>query len=199
MTFSIAKIESCEYKHLSTHFVCDAESKHIALATPASMAIELKKLADVVGYKYCFMSDGDNFDPKFVVKSIYRMYESGFNRPVKYILTSDGRIWSDNTHTSILYAFKYGFDVKIFETDYYIVDVRKTCPVIFLGSQSISEKHFIPIIKNALAVETRVRLGWRPRDVRYTIGDLCLYDCYLERLQTLYAQNESEKFYVHFP
>ena len=174
-----------EYNYVTETLISHTESKHIALATPQQIASEFEKRSAAVNYKYCYMSNQGDFNAFAVAKYIYAMHTSDFNRPAKYVLTSDGKIWADNTHTSILHLYKFKEDVKIKQTLFYIVDTRSEYPQIILEAKNINPIHYPAIAKNALALENRIKLGWRPRSICYTLKNLCDYDHYLEMLHEI--------------
>lgn len=46
-------------------------------------------------------------------------------RAVRFVITKDGRIWSDNTHWTLAHLIKNGMDVMVGDIPIYVVDFAK--------------------------------------------------------------------------
>lgn len=102
------------------------------------------------------------------------MSKSAFLRAVRFVITRDGRIWSDNTHWTLAYFLKYGMEITIMYIPMYIVDFREDVPTIFDKNGTVFDSLFD--IRNSIAsaqrIQERLDKGWRPPNLSYKIIDL---------------------------
>lgn len=95
-------------------------------------------------------------------------------RAVRFVISKDGRIWSDNTHWTLAYLYKYGLNTKVNDIPLYIVDLRTLKPVIYDINGVVFDS--LADIKNAIIaskqIQERLDFGWRPENISYKIGDL---------------------------
>ena len=102
------------------------------------------------------------------------MSKSACFRAVRFVITRDDRIWSDNTHWALAYLIKYGMDVTIMDIPMYIIDFREDVPTIFDKKGAVFDSLFD--IKSAIAsaqrIQERLDKGWRPCNLSYKIIDL---------------------------
>lgn len=153
----------------------NTESKHVALKNDATNIFF--ELSEQVKYTNTIL--GIHRTP--IIKNEYfrikNMSNSSCLRAVRFVITNDGRIWSDNTHWTLAYIYKYGLQTKISDIPLYIVDFRNTRPVIYdyegvvFDSLSDIQKAIIA----AKTIQERLDLGWRPKEISYTIGQLYFY------------------------
>ena len=59
------------------------------------------------------------------------MSQSLCNRAVRFVISKDGRIWSDNTHWTLAYLLQKGANSLVSDIPAYIIDFRKTVPIVF--------------------------------------------------------------------
>lgn len=157
----------------------DTECKHIAINTPVNTAKIFQQKASMVNYEYCFMSLKNNYDIMDNHEYVRRMAETPNFRPAKYIIDKSGRMWTDNTHTSLSIMVRNGISAPINSADYFFVDLRDE-NIIFQPQHLpiLSETIYSKIIFNALKLQQRIDNGWRPVPLSYTMEELYLYDNY---------------------
>lgn len=102
---------------------------------------------------------------------IQNMSYSVCSRAVCFVISNDGRIWSDNTHWTLAYILQKGTDVLIKDIPMYIIDFREACPIICdkngVVFDSIYDIKYA--ITSAKRIQKRLNLGWRPSELSYTI------------------------------
>lgn len=95
-------------------------------------------------------------------------------RAVRFVITKDARIWSDNTHWTLAHLIKNGMDVMVGDIPMYVVDFRKKIPCIYDKEGIVFDS--LHDIKSAIAsakrIQERLDIGWRPCNLSYKIGDL---------------------------
>lgn len=163
----------------SNQLIKDTECKHIAINTPLSTAKIFQEKASIVHYEYCYMSLKDNYDINKNHEYVRFMSETPNFRPAKYIIDKSGRIWADNTHTSLSIMVRNGIFAPIKSADYFFVDLRNG-NIIFQPNNLpiLSNDIYSKIIFNALKLQQRIDKGWRPVSLSYTLENLYLYDNY---------------------
>lgn len=152
----------------------DTESKHVALKNEATSVFF--ELSEQVEYNNTIL--GIHRTP--IIKNEYlrikNMSNSSCLRAVRFVITKDNHIWSDNTHWTLAYIYKYGLEAKISDVPFYIVDFREKSPIIYDCEGVVFDS--ISDIKNAIlaarSIQERLDLGWRPEAITYTIGQLFL-------------------------
>ena len=157
------------------------ESKHVAFRNDATNIFFT--LSELVGYENTIL--GIHRTP--VIKNEYlrikNMSESPCLRAVRFVITKDNHIWSDNTHWTLAYLYKYGTQKKVCDIPLYIIDFRSSTPVIYDCDGVVFDS--LSDIRNALAaaksIQERLDLGWRPENISYTIGQLY---CDMEKIVT---------------
>lgn len=150
----------------------NTESKHVALKNDATNIFF--ELSEKVAYNNTIL--GIHRTP--IIRNEYlrirNMSNSSCLRAVRFVITDDERIWSDNTHWTLAYIYKYGIQTSITDIPFYIVDFRNQKPVIYdcggvvFDSLSDIQKAIIA----AKTIQERLDLGWRPKEITYTIGQL---------------------------
>lgn len=105
---------------------------------------------------------------------IINMSESTCPRAVRFVISKDGRIWSDNTHWTLAYLYKYGLNTKVNDIPMYIIDLRTLKPVIYDFNGVVFDS--LADIKNAIIaskqIQERLDSGWRPENISFKIGNL---------------------------
>jgi len=150
----------------------DAEVKHIARVDKSNH--HLLDLAQKVGYQWALLGARKEFSIEEARERVEGMSKSWIERPIKIVLTKDGRIWADNTHWTMSYVKKYGDYVKIGDVPFYIVDLRKKVPIIVSHNDSVkqSEEDITATITAAKEINKKLSLGWRPEGISYKVSDL---------------------------
>lgn len=95
-------------------------------------------------------------------------------RAVRIVLTTDGKIWSDNTHWTIAYMLKYGWNTQLKEIPFYIVDFCHDIPTVIDYNHTLFDS--ITEIRNAVKaaqnIQERIGFGWRAGNLSYKIEEL---------------------------
>lgn len=102
------------------------------------------------------------------------MSHSQCQRAVRFVISRDNRLWSDNTHWTLAYLLEKGTEALVSDISMYLVDFRDLCPAIYDKDGVIFDS--IYDIKCAIAsakrIQERLDLGWRPSELSYTIKQL---------------------------
>lgn len=150
----------------------NTESKHVAFKNDATNIFF--ELSEQVGYENTIL--GIHRTP--IIKNEYmrikNMSQSPCLRAIRFVITKDSNVWSDNTHWTLAYIYKYGMNTRIADIPSYIVDFRNKSPVIYdcEGVVFDSLSDIKKAIVAAKSIQERLDLGWRPQNVSYTIGQL---------------------------
>ena len=179
MIYQVYTNLTSELNELSETSIKDTQCKHIAINTPSQIAQIFEEKAKLVNYEYCYMSIKTNYNIIDNQNYVYKMAIISNFRPAKYIIDRTGRIWADNTHTSLSILVRHGIMATIKTADFYFVDLRYGNN-IFQPSHlpKLSEESYYKIIANSLKLQKRLDSGWRPAPLSYTIQDLYLNDNY---------------------
>lgn len=179
MFYKIYTNLSSEIITYSKLLIKDTECKHIAINTPVNTAKIFQERASIVNYEYCFMSLKSNYNINDNHKYVQHMVETPNFRPAKYVIDKNGRIWTDNTHTSLSIMVRNGIFASINSADYFFIDLREE-NIIFQPNYLpiLPNEIYSKIIFNALKIQQRIDNGWRPISLSYTLENLYLYDNY---------------------
>lgn len=152
--------------------IVDVESKHVA-DFRNSTKIFFEK-SEAVGYPNTILGFHRNASIKNEYYRIQNMSHSMCNRAVRFVISRDGRIWSDNTHWTLAYLLEKGLEILVLNIPMYIIDFRESYPVIYDMEGMVFDS--IYDIKCAIAsarrIQERLDLGWRPSELSYTIKQL---------------------------
>lgn len=181
MFYKIYTNLSSEIIAYSNKLIKDTECKHIAINTPINIANIYQEKASMVNYEYCFMSLKNNYNIKDNREYVRSMAKIPNFRPAKYVIDKNGRIWADNTHTSLSIMVRNGFLASIKSADFFFVDLRDK-NIIFQPQHLpiLSNEIYFQIVFNALKLQQRIDNGWRPVSLSYTLENLYLYDNYYD-------------------
>lgn len=170
---------SSEIITYSNLLIKDTECKHIAINTPVNTAKIFQEKASMVKYEYCFMSLKNNYSIEANHEYVRNMAKKPNFRPAKYVIDKGGRIWTDNTHTSLSIMERNGILAHIKSADFFFVDLRDE-NIIFQPPHLpiLSNEVYTRIIFNALKLQQRIDNCWRPFFLSYTLENLYLYDNY---------------------
>lgn len=161
------------------------ESKHVAHRNEnTDIYFELSKK---VGYKNTILGIHRTTSIENEYFRIQNMSKASCLRAVRFVITNDGRIWSDNTHWTLSYIYRYGKSTLISDIPFYIIDFRNNLPIVY-DCQGVVFDSISDIRKAILAaksIQERVFAGWRPATISYKIEDLY---CDLENIILQVAQ-----------
>lgn len=148
------------------------ESKHVAFKNDATSIFF--ELSWKVGYENTILGIHRTSIIKNEYMRIKNMSQSPCLRAVRFVITKDNNIWSDNTHWTLAYIYRHGLETRISDIPLYIIDFRNELPVIYDCEGVVFDS--ILDIKKAIAaaksIQDRLDLGWRPQNISYTIGQL---------------------------
>lgn len=155
-----------------TRRIISVESKHVAdLRDNTEKFFEYSKK---VGYMNTILGNHRNSSIKNEYARIKNMSASECERAIRFVITKDERLWSDNTHWALAYLLKYGLETTLLDIPAYIIDFRDSTPVVFDKSGVVFDSVFD--IKSSIAsanrIQERLTIGWRPLEVSYTIKNL---------------------------
>ena len=138
----------------------DIESKHVALKNDATNIFF--ELSEQVGYSNTILGIHRTSIIQNEYFRIKNMSQSSCLRAVRFVITKDSNIWSDNTHWTLAYIYKYGLETKISDVPLYIIDFRDKLPVIydFEGIVFDSLADIKKAITAAKSIQERLDLGW---------------------------------------
>lgn len=157
--------------YLSTKLM-KVESKHVAFLNDQSKIFF--ELSEKVNYNNTILGIHRHATIQNEYFRINNMSKSACLRAVRFVITKDERIWSDNTHWTLAYVLKYGMDVTIVDIPMYIVDFREDVPTVFDKNGVVFDSLFD--IKSSIAsaqrIQERLDKGWRPFNLSYKIIDL---------------------------
>lgn len=162
--------------YLSTKLM-EVESKHVAFFNDQSKIFF--ELSEKVNYNNTILGFHRHATIQNEYFRINNMSQSACLRAVRFVITKDGRIWSDNTHWTLAYILKYGVDVTVLDIPMYIVDFRENVPIIFDKNGAVFDSLFDvkSSIASAQRIQERLDKGWRPLNLSYKIinlkNDIC--------------------------
>lgn len=165
--------EDKDYEFLFNKRIVSLECKHITEICEKTN--EIYERAVKSGHEWCVLGSHRNGTVDSEKKVITDMMENlNFNRPIRLVITSDGAVWADNTHTVIAYVLRYGEDLFVKEIPFYIVDTRYSIPRIVSVKNTVNDS--VSDIKSAIAcserLNARLARGYRPKYLRWNIADL---------------------------
>lgn len=157
--------------YLSTKLI-EVESKHVAFLSDQSKIFF--DLSEKVNYNNTILGFHRHATIRNEYFRINNMCKSDCLRAVRFVITKDERIWSDNTHWTLAYILKYDVDVTVLDIPMYIVDFREKAPIIFDKNGAVFDSLFD--IKSSIAsaqrIQERIDKGWRPLNLSYKIINL---------------------------
>lgn len=162
--------------NLITDFLCkkieEVESKHVANYKDDTRIFF--RFSEKVGYPNTVLGIHRNSNIQNEYFRIQNMSQSTCNRAVRFVISKDGRIWSDNTHWTLAYLLQKGRNTLVSDIPAYIIDFREIVPTIYDKEGVVFDS--IYDIKNSIAsakrIQERIDLGWRPIKFSYTIKQL---------------------------
>ncbi len=159
-------------KEYLTKRIEDVESKHVA--NYSNETKRFFKYSEVVGYPNTLLGFHKNSNIQNEYFRIINMSQTVCNRTVRFVITKDNRIWSDNTHWTLAYLIQNGHTTLLSDIPAYIIDFRNLYPIVFDKDNIVFDSLYD--IKSAIAsakrIQDRLDLGWRPSEDSYTIRQL---------------------------
>ena len=169
-----------DYEDILNALVAETECKHYTTLNEETKKYD--ESAKMVGYEWArFGSHREDSTLEDEKNRIFSMENSNVDRPVRFVITSDNKVWTDNTHWVIAYLLRKGKNTKIKDIPFYLVDFTHEIPRIigYNGSVIDNEEDKARAIDASLDVEKRVRAGWRkklPYNILDFVKDLELYN-----------------------
>ena len=175
-TFQYVNYENENPPFTIANYLCekieDAESKHVADFRNCTKIFF--EHSDLVGYPNTILGIHRNASLKNEYFRIQNMSHSLCHRAVRFVISRDNRLWSDNTHWTLAYILEKGTEVLVSDIPMYIIDFRESYPIIYDKAGVVFDS--IYDIKCAIAsakrIQERLDLGWRPPELSYTIKQL---------------------------
>lgn len=150
----------------------DVESKHVAFKNDATDIFF--ELSEQVEYENTILGIHRTSIIQNEYLRIKNMSQSPCLRAVRFVIAKDNNIWSDNTHWTLAYIYKYGLETRISNIPLYIIDFRNKLPIVY-DCEGVVFDSLSDIKKSmaaAMSIQKRLDLGWRPQNISYTIGQL---------------------------
>ncbi len=173
LTIIKANADSKEVKKLLSIPLRELESKHIPYINDKTKM--LHQNAVQIGYTYDVFGSHRSYTSLLEeIERIKNMSSTPCLRAVRIVLTSDGKIWSDNTHWTIAYMLRYGWNTQLREIPFYIVDFCHEIPTVIDYNHALFDS--ITEIRNAVKaaqnIQDRLNSGWRIGKSSYKIEEL---------------------------
>lgn len=175
LTIIRANENSKELKTLLSIQLKELESKHIPCVNDKTEMLHQNALQ--IGYTYdVFGAHRQYTNLLDEMDRIKNMSSTSCLRAIRIVLTSDGKIWSDNTHWTIAYMLRYGLDIQLRDIPFYVVDFCHDIPVVIDYNYTLFDS--ITEVRNAVRaaknIQDRVNAGWRNNNLSYTIKELAI-------------------------
>lgn len=158
--------------------VGELAAKHIPQDMDDRAGACFVRLAEQIGYEFPRIGTHQGLSQDEDIARVRRMARAVEVRPLKIVLTSDGRAWADNTHWALAAMVRHGMGVLVRDTPHYLVDVSVGRPRVIGKPAGLEGPALERAILNALRVEQRVSRGWRPLGCEFLMRDLFEYGRY---------------------
>lgn len=155
------------------------ECKHVLSDKMTEKQERIKKASENIGYYgvvWGLASGGTTTE--YEVNYLRKMQKNrSYNRAIRIVRTSDGTVWSDNTHTTISYYLRNRLmyeTVYLNHVPFYIVDFYNTnIPVVMSYNNSVIKNidDIFIALQGAYNVEVRVLRGLNRSLEHWTIGE----------------------------
>ena len=175
LTIIRANENSKELKALLSVQLKELESKHIPYISDETEMLHQNALQ--VGYTYdVFGSHRQYTNLLDEVDRIKNMSLTPCLRAIRIVLTSDGKVWSDNTHWTIAYILRYGLNIQLKDIPFYVVDFCHDIPIVIDYHDTLFDSltEIRKAVKAAKNIQGRVNVGWRNDNLSYTINELMI-------------------------
>jgi hypothetical protein len=161
-----------DYTRILNILILDAEAKHVPRDVDFPLRDRLLALATAAKYPYPFMGQHQGLTAEQDRIYVTELAQCGSFRPLKFVITKDGRVWADNTHWTLAALLRHGGSTTVGAVPSYLIDLRGSKPVLFNAPATLLGSMRERATQAALSIEERLRLGWRPADVSFRIRDL---------------------------
>lgn len=168
-----ANADSKEVEKILSIPLKELEAKHIPYVNDETAM--LHQNAVHIGYTYdVFGAHRPYTRLQDEIARIKNMSSTPCLRAVRIVLTTDGRIWSDNTHWTIAYMLRYGWNTRLKEIPFYIVDFCYDIPRVIDYNHALFDSitEIRTAVKAAQNIQERLNAGWRIGKLSYKIGEL---------------------------
>ena len=160
------------YARFGSRSLGSTESKHVPQSVESPLIDELIELARAMGYANPKMGAHQGMNAHEDRQYVRALVERTELRPLKFVLTRDGRVWADNTHWTLAAVLKHGLDQTIADVPHYFVDFTDPRALVINRPESLLGLRFDDAVRKAGWIQERLDLGWRPPTVSFTIEDL---------------------------
>lgn len=178
MEYIFFNIEDCmnQYLCLFDLKLLDLECKHVAYDCDEYKwySEQSKK----IGYIYYLFGknncEQENLRIKKQIDRINLYKDIELDRPIKIVISKDGKIWADNTHWTISYILKYGRNVVLKQVPFYIVDFRYNIARLISVNNSVlkSKTDRERTVEKAWYIVDRQENNWRIDKRKISIKNL---------------------------
>lgn len=148
------------------------QAKHVPSDATNAHLEELRRRSRAVGYEFSEMGSHQRLDPAMDRFYVAALSELPGLRPLKFVLTPDGRVWADNTHWTLAALLKLGEDATISDAPHYFVDLRQETPLVINRPSTLLGRSLEEAVRRAQSIAIRLEAGWRPPTLSFTIHDL---------------------------
>lgn len=143
------------YKKVKETFLKKLQCKHIVYIDSDKTEL-LADAAKEINYEWVmFGSHRENPSLEKEIDIIDSMISSNYTRPLRIVIDQDNRLWADNTHSTIAFMLKHGYNSRVKDVPFYIVDLRVTPYRIVSNNGSVLDSK--EDIKNAIACAERIK------------------------------------------
>lgn len=157
---------------ISNKLLARAESKHCAPGVGSDISVQLRILAEKVGYAFADIGAEAQRSADEERAYVTTMAAALQIRPIKIVITSCSKIWTDNTHWTLAALRRYGRDCTIGEVPHYVVQFTDRGARLIAPPPTMNESAAIESLRLAGNIQQRLDLGWRPLAISYTVGEL---------------------------
>ncbi len=169
------------------------ECKHVV----SRLNSDIYKASLLVGYKWVVLGSHRSGSLLSEEQVIAGMAQDGsFNRPVRLVWASDGRLWVDNTHTSLAYMRRYGVSCRLWQVPFYVVDTRGHVLVVYQVRGAVDtrlDSNVQALCAASMDVQQRVLRSVRPTRLKWSLFDLA---CEFENVYTEISRKGKEGLIV---
>lgn len=152
--------------------ILQLESKHVPVTGSGSRVQTLLCLADKVGYRFGRIGANHGLDAAGEFERVRHMAIGQYQRPIKVVVSNDGRFWCDNTHWALAAVVRAGHHVTLGVVSHYLIVMNGDSVEVIGAPSSLRGDDFLLAVENARRIDYRLQQGWRPRSLSYTMSDL---------------------------
>jgi hypothetical protein len=148
------------------------ESKHIPQNLENAQSDIFDSLARKVGYHYSRIGAHQGLTQVEDVDRVRLIASNGSLRPMRVVISKDGRLWADNTHTGLALLLRCGAAAELADIPCYFVDLCGIVPRVIHRPSTLIEPYLSVCVSKAKWLQWRIDLGWRPLTLSFTLGEL---------------------------